>query len=399
MQFTDPVPPTHQKDMFQQPFAVGGPLPIAPKPSGKVAGAMKPTEVTHPHSVTNSGVEPRAYAFKTNVGPHPTTAASQNFRPLQRTDIAVDTVDHSRLPEPSYNRSPRDVATHYDFDALEPVNHDSKGQTSTASKTSPLEWSAGPSSASHPSSQELFYDSNSPYPAPNTFYQSYPSSSDWKPHTTSSTPSAPSLTATRNNSIYTPQPDIAVPTSGVSMAYGDRQGYIYHEQTEPLNAGDSWKWEQHTASQIPEHIYAEDEDPLDPYDISDGDEDMEDPNGNGAGFRDDHLITNDLGVVVALQARQDTRNLAIRTITAFIDRPDMLATYVPSPQASPLQDPMSARIFCHFINVTGPTISMFERHPANPSLIFQGRPIPRSMQHIWTCKSPIAVSIPCHHLL
>ena len=99
-----------------------------------------------------------------------------------------------------------------------------------------------------------------------------------------------------------------------------------------------------------------------------------------------HLKNNDLGVVVALQARQDTRALNLRAMTSYIDRPNMLATYTPSPQASPLQDPMVARLFCHFINVTGPSISMNERHPANPSLIFQGRPVPRSQQHIWTCK-------------
>ena len=110
----------------------------------------------------------------------------------------------------------------------------------------------------------------------------------------------------------------------------------------------------------------------------DDDEDSEDDD------LDTHLKNNDLGVVVALQARQDT--LRPRSFTSFIDRPDMLSQYIPSSRSSPLRDPMTARVFCHFINVTGPAISMFERHPADPSLIFKGEPVPRSQQHIWTCK-------------
>lgn len=101
---------------------------------------------------------------------------------------------------------------------------------------------------------------------------------------------------------------------------------------------------------------------------------------------DTHLKQNDLGIVVAVQAGQDKHGLSLRSFVSFIDRPNMLATYTPSSQSTPLQDPMTARIFCHFINVTGPCMSMYERHPANPSLIFQGSPVLKSQQHIWTCK-------------
>jgi hypothetical protein len=69
-----------------------------------------------------------------------------------------------------------------------------------------------------------------------------------------------------------------------------------------------------------------------------------------------------------------------------INVPNMLSTYVPSSQASPLRDTTTARIFSHFINVVGPSISMFERHPANPSILFQGQPVHESQQHLWTCK-------------
>lgn len=125
------------------------------------------------------------------------------------------------------------------------------------------------------------------------------------------------------------------------------------------------------------------------YDVSDDNVSMEERNANGTwaeNARGSSLGNNNLGAVVAFQAQQDTHNLTLRSFTSFIDGPDMLATYVPSAQSSPLRNRMTAKIFYHFVNVTGPSISMFERHPANPSLIFQGQPVPNSQQHIWTCE-------------
>jgi hypothetical protein len=101
-----------------------------------------------------------------------------------------------------------------------------------------------------------------------------------------------------------------------------------------------------------------------------------------------HLKNNDLGIVIALQASQDSQDQRLRTYHSFLDASgtDVLATYEPSARDSPLRDSTTARVFCHFINVSGPSISMYERHPVNPSLLFQGRPVPISQQHIWTCR-------------
>jgi hypothetical protein len=134
-----------------------------------------------------------------------------------------------------------------------------------------------------------------------------------------------------------------------------------------------------------EDMYEDDEDPWDVLD-----DDISDPDdGTGQeGNQNRHLRNNDLGaqVVVALKSGQSFPDIHPRSIIDFIDGPNMLVTYVPSYSATPLSDPVTARIFCHFVHVTGPCMSMFERHPANPSLIFQGRPIPASQQHIWTCE-------------
>lgn len=123
-----------------------------------------------------------------------------------------------------------------------------------------------------------------------------------------------------------------------------------------------------------------------------------DPDAEFGNLLHKHLENNDLGAVVALQAYQDMHDQRLRTYHSFLDGYgfDVLSTYEPSARNSPLKDSITARIFCHFINVTGPSISLFERHPANPSLMFQGRPVPKSQQHIWACKFiPSAFSNAC----
>lgn len=167
---------------------------------------------------------------------------------------------------------------------------------------------------------------------------------------------------------------------------------INYQETQPrLNTQfpqrtTDWPIEQSAASTSAQAYVINDDD--DPFDVSDDDIPMGDYTGSATWEDDflDHIKSNDLGIVVATQAGQERQGQLVRSFKSFIDRPDMLANYVPSPQSSPLSDSMSARIFCHFVNVTAPSISLFERHPANPSLIFQGQPVPLSQQHIWTCK-------------
>lgn len=72
-----------------------------------------------------------------------------------------------------------------------------------------------------------------------------------------------------------------------------------------------------------------------------------------------------------------------RTFAIHADR--VMATYEPSPANSPLNDKQIAEVFWHFVNVTGPTISMYERHPFDGTTYFQG-PQMKGRQHIWTCR-------------
>lgn len=92
-------------------------------------------------------------------------------------------------------------------------------------------------------------------------------------------------------------------------------------------------------------------------------------------IQDQHLRQTDIGNIMALKAVQDNQNLSLRSFSSFLDEPDAITTYQPSSSPTPLEDPMTAKIFLHFINVTGQNISLYERHPADPGLMFSGRPV------------------------
>lgn len=95
----------------------------------------------------------------------------------------------------------------------------------------------------------------------------------------------------------------------------------------------------------------------------------------------------DLGAMVAITADQGQGR--IRSMTNFLNEPNILATYFPSYAASPLRDPQTARVFCHFITATAPTLSVCERHPSNPALIFSGKPVPWSQRALWSYTLPM----------
>ncbi|KFZ20584.1 hypothetical protein V501_00045 [Pseudogymnoascus sp. VKM F-4519 (FW-2642)] len=140
----------------------------------------------------------------------------------------------------------------------------------------------------------------------------------------------------------------------------------------------------------------EDDDDSDPFDVSDDEDEDEEPRNGGAHFdprsREIQRLRrdNELATVMAIQAAQTREDTRIRTYHSVIENygPNMLASYYPSARDSPLSNPIAAGIFCHFINVIAPSLSMFERHPVNPSIVFRGNPVPKSQQHIWSYTMP-----------
>ena len=118
------------------------------------------------------------------------------------------------------------------------------------------------------------------------------------------------------------------------------------------------------------------------YDVdSDGDPEFGNQKINRTGDNQ-----SDLSLMLAMSADEDDGGL--RSFTAFLNEPNVLATYRPTATASPLMDPQTARVFCHFVTSTGPSLSIYERHPTNPSVMFTGSPVPSSQQALWTYTLP-----------
>ncbi|KAI9371485.1 hypothetical protein BJX61DRAFT_22314 [Aspergillus egyptiacus] len=94
---------------------------------------------------------------------------------------------------------------------------------------------------------------------------------------------------------------------------------------------------------------------------------------------------NQLSMVMA-SANRDERQP--RHFTTYLNEPNVLASYQPSFSSSPLNNPKTARIFLHFIHSTGPSLSVFERHPIDPSTML-GSPVPLGQQGLWTYTLPL----------
>ncbi|KAK1140430.1 hypothetical protein N8T08_010376 [Aspergillus melleus] len=111
------------------------------------------------------------------------------------------------------------------------------------------------------------------------------------------------------------------------------------------------------------------------YDVG-SDEELEDPT-TAENF-------NQLSLIMA-SANRDQKQL--RSFTTYLNEPNLLASYHPTLGSSPLNNPKTARIFLHFIHSTGPTLSVFERHPVDPSTMF-GAPVSPAQQGLWTYTLP-----------
>ncbi|RMZ73313.1 C6 finger domain [Pyrenophora seminiperda CCB06] len=84
---------------------------------------------------------------------------------------------------------------------------------------------------------------------------------------------------------------------------------------------------------------------------------------------------------------ENFNELGIRRYDAFL-YDGLLTHYKPEYAANPLRNPKTARVFAHYIHVTGPTISIFDRNSRNPTLIFEDE-TPPAQQGLWTHILPL----------
>ncbi|KAH6663471.1 hypothetical protein B0J14DRAFT_661984 [Halenospora varia] len=380
---------------FQDAAPAQSAAPIAPKRTGSFGPSLTTLNTGRTPSVppaSSPGVENRQFAFQTCIIP---STVTNSRRPAPSIDNRSDTVDRSHVPEPRRNIARPERVTHYDFNAL--VRQESPIDLRRGSmQSSPQDWSAGASSASSytPNSERQF-------PPPAAFFGTFPATAERGPARTASSNSSNPRHSQSPVTTVSPQvrPEPQGPASLEGRAGYDAlptptyEGASLHQVRSSSNSNNG-----HPGALPYQHNQIIDDDD-DPFDVTD-DEDMLMEEYSSAGdwqgnSQNDHLRSNDLGLMVAHRAGHQTHDTNPRSFTSSMDHQNMLATYTPSPQSSPLNDSKMAAVFCHFVNVTGPCISMFERHPANSSLIFQGRPILQSQQHIWTYTFPtLALSNP-----
>lgn len=94
---------------------------------------------------------------------------------------------------------------------------------------------------------------------------------------------------------------------------------------------------------------------------------------------------NQLSLIIASASHDDG---SLRSFTTHLNEPNILATYYPTQGSSPLNNPKTARIFAHFIHSTGPSLSVFERHPTDSSIALGGS-VPPAQQGLWTYTLPL----------
>ncbi|KAK6828625.1 hypothetical protein PG987_011966 [Apiospora arundinis] len=97
-----------------------------------------------------------------------------------------------------------------------------------------------------------------------------------------------------------------------------------------------------------------------------------------------------LGLIAAQRAsdRFDMFGTQPRTFSGYADS-GVLVSYDPDPSKSPLNDPKIAAVFTHFVNVTGPSISIYERHSFDSTLASLPGQNVQARQHIWAYKFPL----------
>ncbi|KAF1832553.1 hypothetical protein BDW02DRAFT_422751 [Decorospora gaudefroyi] len=106
-----------------------------------------------------------------------------------------------------------------------------------------------------------------------------------------------------------------------------------------------------------------------------------------AGEEQDALLTNKEFNDIRRIHLENSNELGIRRYDAFL-YDGLLSQYRPEYVASPLRNPKTARVFAHYVHVTGPTISVYERNSRNPTLIFEGT-TPPAQRGLWTHILPL----------
>ncbi|PWW74666.1 hypothetical protein C7212DRAFT_209055 [Tuber magnatum] len=131
-----------------------------------------------------------------------------------------------------------------------------------------------------------------------------------------------------------------------------------------------------------DEMWDEDDDDVDDYEVHDLDEMMMGPTGQ-------EMISPRAHISNVIEPH--SRHLANTRISfrSFLPDQGVLTTYHPTMTSSPLMNQTTAQIFCHFIYVLGPSLSLFERHPPNPHVAFTPGAGLNGPQNVWSYTVPM----------
>ncbi|KAJ5175954.1 uncharacterized protein N7482_001831 [Penicillium canariense] len=292
------------------------------------------------------------------LAPRPIDPATMGYHSLQASEIAApEGSPTANAPQFYYPAPPGHVP---------PQSWPQLGQqpAPVPPSSAPIDYSQlqAAAASSFQGVEEYKEESTSQYPQPITYWtnvnrgQEYASTSLPPPPTGSQTGKG------AENPLF-PQP--TQPAEAI-FQYDQQSGQI------PPQLDSSGQFIQQYHQQV---IFVEDENE-DYYDVE-SDEEMVDQ-AQAEGF-------NQLSLIMA-SANHDDRRL--RSFTTHLNEPNILASYYPTLGSSPLNNPKTARIFAHFIHSTGPSLSIFERHPTDSSIVL-GVPVPPAQQGLWTYTLPL----------
>lgn len=200
----------------------------------------------------------------------------------------------------------------------------------------------------------------------------------------------------RENNHYVPQPEVARP---IDHAPPIEQNH-YHQTSPSLSGPQPSANGDHVTPEYYEHeahaapyatptymlnVAAVEVQDDDYYDVEQDDEMDVDTNASPEyGIERQRKLSR----ILALN-QISIHDVQMRRYDTFIYA-GILARYKVEEVASPLKNPATARVFAHFISATGPSLSIFERHPRNTSMMFNESSIPLSQQGLWTYTLPVA---------
>ncbi|KAF7886892.1 uncharacterized protein EAF02_003539 [Botrytis sinoallii] len=352
---------------------------LAPKPGDSGTYHSPPSRLPNE---TNQRFEQGIHVFSGRATQDVVVQRNTSQETPEAKSAQRDTVDRSYLPTPEHRSPPGSGPTHYDFNAL--FEQQSPLGNFPVMQSSPSPWIVDQNSTPHAYPQKHTQNTNPQFSLLSPPMVTTQSNTSWQqpafshpPNLKSSMSHAPltnQVTPTIETA-YTPPFDMAQQASHISD-----ETFSHRTVSRKTDDHTIDKKNYATIERGNERAFDDDEMSLD------NDQGADDYEYDTSKARN---MDYGIGQVIALQARQNAQDQSLRSFTSLLDRSNMLLAYNPSLRSSPLNDSMTAKIFCHFINVTGPSISMFERNPANPSLIFRGTPVPSSQQHIWTYTFPM----------